>query len=81
MNVVTNPEEVLPPDGQLLAELGYVDEAEAAAGLGITTKTLIDYRRNGKGPLHTEVARRILYSRQAIANWLATGGARATDPE
>jgi hypothetical protein len=75
--VATKAEEALPADGQILAELGYVDESDAAAGLGITTKTLIEYRRMGRGPVHTEVARRILYSREAIAAWLAAGGARA----
>ncbi|HKG77000.1 MAG TPA: helix-turn-helix domain-containing protein [Beijerinckiaceae bacterium] len=78
MNALAKAE---PADGQLLEELGYVDESEAARGLGITTPTLIEYRRLGKGPAHTEVARRILYSREAIALWLATGGARAVTPE
>ena len=77
MNAMSKAQESLPLDGHLLEELGYVDEADAAVGLGVTPKTLIEYRRLGKGPTSTEVARRILFSRQAIADWLATGGARA----
>jgi hypothetical protein len=62
--------------GYLLADLGYVDEIEAAAALDVTTKTLIEYRRAGIGPQYTELARKILYSREAIARWLAEGGTR-----
>jgi len=68
-----------PAPGYLLTELGYVDELEAAAALAITPKTLTDYRKAGVGPRHTELARKILYSRDAIAAWLAAGGTRATE--
>jgi Helix-turn-helix domain len=70
------PDREPPEPGYLLAELGYVDELEAAAGLDITPKTLIGYRRAGIGPRHTELARKIFYSREAIAAWLANGGVR-----
>jgi hypothetical protein len=66
----------LPAPGYLLAELGYVDELEAAAALAVTPKTLIEYRRAGIGPHYTELARKIFYSRDAIAAWLAAGGTR-----
>jgi|KBSSwiStaDraftv2_1062776.scaffolds.fasta_scaffold2383407_2 hypothetical protein len=65
-----------PEPGYLLAEFGYVDELEAAAALDITPKTLIEYRRSGVGPQYTELARKIFYSREAIARWLAAGGTR-----
>jgi hypothetical protein len=65
-----------PPPGYLLKELGYVDEIEAAAALGITTETLVGYRKAGTGPDHALVARRILYSRGALADWLNRGGCR-----
>ena len=73
MNALCEP----PEPGYLLAELGYDDEIEAAASLDITPKTLIEYRKLGIGPEYTEVARRILYSREARAKWLANGGTRA----
>jgi hypothetical protein len=66
-----------PEPGYLLSELGYEDEIEAAASLDVTPKTLIEYRKLGIGPEYTEVARRILYSREARAKWLANGGTRA----
>ncbi|MFH0301003.1 helix-turn-helix domain-containing protein [Bradyrhizobium sp. 31Argb] len=69
-----------PPDpGYLLNELGYVDEPEAAAALDITPKTLTEYRRLGIGPDYAELARRIIYSREALAAWLARGGTRAKE--
>ena len=73
----TDPERNPPPSGYLLEELGYLDEPEAAAALNVTPKTLIEYRKTGKGPAHVELARRILYSRDALAAWLASGGTRA----
>lgn len=68
-----------PPDGHLLDELGYLTEIQAAAGLGLTPKTLIEYRKRRVGPHHVELARRVYYSRQALADWLAAGGARETE--
>jgi hypothetical protein len=65
-----------PPPGYLLDELGYVDEIEAATALDLAPKTLTDYRKNGLGPDYVELARRILYSRDALAKWLAAGGTK-----
>ena len=73
-----SPIEPLAP-GYLLRELGYVDEIEAAASLNVTPQTLADYRKAGVGPDYTEVARKILYSKQARAEWLAKGGTRQAD--
>jgi Helix-turn-helix domain len=68
-----------PAPGYLLAELDYLDELEAAAALDVTPKTLTEYRRAGIGPQYAELARKIFYSRDAIAAWLAAGGTRASD--
>jgi hypothetical protein len=68
-----------PEPGYLLDELGYVDEPEAAAALDITPKTLSEYRRLGTGPAYAELARKIIYSREALAAWLAAGGVRARE--
>jgi hypothetical protein len=72
---MTDVYEPLPP-GYLLAELGFVDEIEAAAAIDVTPKTLVEYRKQGIGPEFTEVARRILYSKAALAKWLEAGGTR-----
>lgn len=68
-----------PPTGYLLAELGYLDEPEAAAALDITPQTLVAYRKARSGPEFIEVARRIMYSRESLARWLAKGGTRKHD--
>ena len=74
MNKLREP----PPPGYLLDELGYVDEIEAATALDLAPKTLTDYRKNGLGPDYVELARRILYSRDALAKWLAAGGTKSS---
>ncbi len=69
-----------PPDpGYLLRELGYDDEPEAAASLDITPQTLVGYRKAGIGPRFVEVARKIYYSKEARAEWLANGGTRQAE--
>jgi hypothetical protein len=68
-----------PEPGYLLVELGYIDEPEAAVALDITPKTLTEYRRLGIGPAYAELARRIIYSREALSAWLAAGGTRAKE--
>jgi hypothetical protein len=64
------------PSGSLLAELEYIPEEEAADVLGLTPKTLSDYRKNGCGPSHSIVKRRIFYRRDALVDWLKNGGAK-----
>ena len=61
----------------MLTELGYVDEIEAAAGLDLTPPTLAGYRKNGIGPRYTELARKIMYSKKALAEWLEAGGTKS----
>jgi hypothetical protein len=69
----TNPR----PSGALLAELEYLTEAEAAVELGLKdTQTLIKYRKKGIGPAHIVLARRVLYARPALVEWLAAGGTK-----
>lgn len=68
-----------PLPGYLLTELGYVDEIEAAAAIDVAPKTMVDYRKAGVGPEYTELARRILYSRDALTRWLAAGGTRGCE--
>jgi hypothetical protein len=65
-----------PSPGYLLTELGFIDETEAAVALDITTETLVGYRKAGTGPCFAVLARRILYSRAALADWLNRGGCR-----
>ena len=40
----------LPPNGDLLKEWGYLDEARAAFSLDLSPQTLIDHRKAGIGP-------------------------------
>ena len=61
----------IPPTDSFQPKLQWrVDLAE---------KTLIEYRKAGCGPKHAEIARRILYSRKALAEWLDAGGTRGRD--
>jgi hypothetical protein len=60
--------------GYLLEDFGYLDEEKMAAALGITTQTLQGYRKNGKGPPHAVVARRVIYGIAGARDWLAAGG-------
>jgi len=62
--------------GYLLNALGYDEEAETAAGIGITPQTLVKYRKAGMGPPYLELAGKIFYAREAVGNWLAAGGTR-----
>ena len=39
----------LPPQGFLLAKLGYVEEAVAAIAIDVSTQTMIEYRKKGSG--------------------------------
>ena len=64
------------PPGYLIDDLGYLTEIQAAAALGITAKTLIEYRQAGTGPQHVELARKIYYGPRRLAEWLDAGGAR-----
>jgi len=74
----TNPHE-LPPNGSLLADLDYLNEARAAIALNVGTPTLIGYRKAGVGPKFTLIGRRVFYSRTALKEWLEAGGTLQTD--
>jgi hypothetical protein len=45
----------------------------------ITPQTLTGYRKDGIGPHFVEVARKIYYSKEARAEWLANGGTRQAE--
>jgi hypothetical protein len=64
--------------GFLLAELGYLTETEAAEALDLSLPTWVEYRKRGTGPEYTVVGRKIFYSVDGIAEWLANGGTRET---
>jgi hypothetical protein len=62
--------------GFLLKDLEYLSEPAAAAAIDIKPKTLVEYRKAGTGPEFIIVARRVLYSRDALVKWLAAGGSK-----
>ena len=59
-----------PLDNSLLSD--YLDEKQTAVGLNIATKTLRRWEEKGEGPPITRMGRRVLYSKKAIALWLAS---------
>jgi hypothetical protein len=67
----------LPPNGHLLAELGYLAEPLAAIALDLALQTMVEYRKKQIGPAYTTVGRTILYSRDSLQAWLTAGGTRA----
>jgi hypothetical protein len=68
-----------PPAGRFLED--YLPEDQAAAEIGVSTWTMVSYRKRGLGPPHAIVGRKIYYRRAGIAAWLASGGTRVKDEE
>jgi len=62
--------------GYLLEEFDYLSEEEAAIGLDVKPLTLVEWRKAGIGPEFTVVARRIVYKRDALEEWLDSGGSK-----
>jgi hypothetical protein len=71
----------LPPQGYLLAKLGYVEESVAAIAIDVSLPTMIDYRKRQVGPEFTVVGRTILYHPDKLAAWLDAGGTRAFETQ
>lgn len=64
------------PAGFLLDELEYLSEEDAAVAIKVKPKTLFEYRKAGIGPKHIVIARKVLYSKDALKEWLAAGGSK-----
>ncbi|KAA1054688.1 helix-turn-helix transcriptional regulator [Azospirillum argentinense] len=52
----------------LLSE--YLSEPDTAKELGVCTRTLGRMRERGGGPPYVRIAKRVVYRREAIADWL-----------
>jgi hypothetical protein len=66
-----------PPPGYLLSELGYVDEIEAAAAIDVTPKKRwLIIASTALAPIIPRWPCRIIYSKDALAEWLKAGGTR-----
>ena len=50
----------------------FLTEAELAAELGISVRTLVRWRRYRDGPTITRIGRRVYYHRAAIDDWLSS---------
>ena len=62
----------LPPQGFLLAKLGYVEEAVAAIAIDVSPRqTMIEYHKKQIGPEYTVIGRTILYHPTKLEAWLA----------
>ena len=71
----------LPPQGYLLAKLGYIEEPMAAIAIDVSPQTMIEYRKKGLGPDYTIVGRTVLYHPTRIETWLEAGGTRAFEAQ
>jgi excisionase family DNA binding protein len=49
---------------------GFLDCAELAERLGISTRTLCRWFRLAKGPPRIKIGRRVLYREEAVHNWM-----------
>jgi excisionase family DNA binding protein len=49
----------------------YMTTRQLAAQTGLAVVTLEAWRRQGEGPPHVRVGRRVLYERTAVEAWLA----------
>ena len=49
----------------------FLHRPAVCAALGVSESSLIRLERNGQGPQHTRIGRRVLYSKRALAQWLA----------
>jgi len=56
---------------------GRAPRRDAAAFIGITPKTLAEWKRLGKGPMPRRVGSRIFYFRRDIEAFIATGAREA----
>lgn len=52
------------------ARLGVLVPVEAAAALGVTTRTLDTWRSEGRGPDFIKAGGRVLYRESDLADWL-----------
>jgi DNA-binding transcriptional MerR regulator len=48
----------------------YFSEEQAAKGVGLTPRTLRNYRAQGIGPPWTRIGRDIYYEKSSLAAWL-----------
>jgi hypothetical protein len=60
------------PSG-ILAALGYISEVQLAEDLGVSVKTLANRRTAGTGPRFVKQGRCVLYTPDAIKEWLESG--------
>jgi hypothetical protein len=62
-----------PAPGGILATLGFVTEAQVAADLNISAKTLANHRCAGTGPRYLKKGHVVLYKPEHIREWLEGG--------
>ena len=61
-----------------MAEKDWLAPKQACEMLGVSIRTLEYWRQTGYGPRFAKVGRKILYSRSAIEEWLASKGYGST---
>jgi excisionase family DNA binding protein len=70
-NVLAHAVTAAPPIAPAAAE--YLTAEQLATLLHVTTRTALRWRRDGGGPAFVRCgARRVLYSRRAVDEWLAS---------
>lgn len=54
-----------------LDELGILTDEELAGTLGVTTETLMTWRRDGRGPQWVKLGKSVFYRVSRIREWIA----------
>ncbi|OUJ17127.1 AlpA family transcriptional regulator [Acetobacter sp. DsW_063] len=74
MNLHSMPSQLSPEDGARV-----LTEKQASEFLGISGRTLQNWRRTGDGPSYVQISqRRIGYSLKALRDWVAARSVRST---
>lgn len=68
----TRAADQLPASTTNSSPLALIPQEKLAEELGVTTWTLTNWRKIGKGPVYVRLDKRILYDRADVDTWLAS---------
>jgi hypothetical protein len=81
LDSINAPPDALTPDsegGRLRDQFGLLAEAQVAALLAVTVRTLASWRAEGIGPNYFQKTKKILYRRADVERWIEGNVVRLT---